>query len=162
DLKIERDKFRSIDGYYRLNGLKIKDLQNAIMATNIKMRLIKQRQQENKELNDKRWETVHGFVGKIRPCFQVRMDKGEMEHGQRRALLVEAFYAGYDTEEKMLELFKCFHDYNENISRYQIHYWFERPKPKPYTCKKILESGWCLKDDCPIYQKRMERLKNGN
>jgi len=164
DLKVERDKFRGIDGYYRLNGLKLKDLQNAIAVTKIKQEKMKQ-YKENQDNKKERWEITNGYIGKIRPCFQVRMNKGEMGHEQRRALLVEAWYAGYNTEEKMIELFRCFHDFDgdkpQSTCRYQVHYWFERPKPKPYTCENIRKHGWCLGEECLTYKKQMERLKNG-
>jgi len=164
DMNLKPDKIRGLD-YYRLAGLTAENLRYAMKVTDGKLENKAKVQHQIQQMRKEHWETVHGFTGSIRPCFSIRMDAGEMGHDQRRALLVEAYYAGYNTEAKMVELFRCFHDFDGDKSnskcRYQVHYWFERPKPKPYTCETLQEHGWCLKERCPIYQRRMEKLKNG-
>jgi len=164
DTNLKPDKLRSID-YYRLAGLKVEDIHNAMENVQYQLTNQKKRQSEIHEVEKENWKMFHGYIGEIRLCFQARMEAGEMEHAQRRALLVEAYYAGYNTEEKMLELFRCFHDFDgdkpNSICRYQIHYWFEHEKPRPYECDTIQEHGWCLGEKCSIYRQRMEKLKNG-
>jgi hypothetical protein len=160
NLNFETDKVRGL-GYFKNDGLKEENLKKAIKETERKLLKKKAEAEKKKEEDKQEWEMGHGFIGRIRPCFQVRMDSGEMGHAQRRALLVEAYYSGYNTEEKMVELFRCFHDFDgdklsNSTCRYQIHYWFEREKPKPYECKTIQEHGWCLGEKCEIWKRRKE------
>lgn len=168
DEKMKPTKFRSI-AYYRMYGLKREDLQRAVELVRVREEKRKKDEAQSREEKRNEWELKGGFVGKIRPCFQVRMDAGEMEHSQRRALCNEAFFAGYDTPEKMIELFKCFHDWDGDKSnstcRYQVEYWFsqsvknDKCKAKPYRCSTIMDKGWCLGNECQNYKRRKEYAK---
>lgn len=102
----------------------------------------------------------NGFKGTIRPCFQRRMDNGYMDHPQRLAWLSEIYYAGYDTEEKMLNLCEeTFNDFKKSKSLQQIRDYFshKRWNWKPYRCSTIIKAGWCLKDDCPIWKHQKKK-----
>jgi len=164
DTKLRKTKFRSIE-YYKMYGLKRDDLIDAVNFVRCEEEKRKKSIEELRQQKDERWERVHGFTGDIRPCFRKRMEAGEMCHQQRLALLIEAYYAGYRTREEMIELFKCFNDFNEKKTREQVDWFFEnkveeakeRCDTKPYRCDTIQEKGWCLKSECGIYRKRIER-----
>lgn len=167
--KITKAKFRGIDDF-RLNGLKDEDW---LRGVGLAYDEIKKRELaviKNKEEHKENWEMSHGFVGKIRPCFQRRMEAGEMGHQMRLALELEAYWAGYNTFEKMKELFRCFHDYDgdnpiSSKCRDQLEWFFKTKVPeiekshkwKPYRCTTIEDLNWCDKLQCPIYRRRKEK-----
>jgi hypothetical protein len=166
--KIIKAKFRGIDDF-RLNGLKDT---NWLRAVGLAYDAIKKRELEiikRQEEHKGNWEIKHGFVGEIRPCFKRRMESGEMPHQMRLALELEAYWAGYNTYDKMLELFKCFHDYDgDNPSghcRTQLDWFFKNKVPeiekshkwKPYRCTTIEDLNWCDKLQCSIYNRRKEK-----
>lgn len=171
DAKMKPTKLRSI-AYYRMYGLRREDLQRAVELVHAREETRKKDEVQSREEKKENWEMIHGFTGQIRPCFQVRMDAGEMTHEQRRALCVEVFFAGYNTPEKMIELFKCFNDWDgdksNSVCRYQVEYWFKESidkdgkcKSKPYRCEDtIVKKGWCLKADCPIWLKRRRKERD--
>ena len=119
-----------------------------------------------REQNKDRWEMKHGFIGQVRPCFEAQIEKGEMGHPQRLALILEAYFANYDTPDKLNEFFSRFRDWDgdqpSSKCRDQIDYFFEVTVPKiakglrPYACKTLQEKNWCIYNDCPLYRKRKE------
>jgi hypothetical protein len=150
DTQLRPDKIRSIE-YFKLYGLKQKDLLSA---------MDKAREFE-KFLKEKRTKYVPSFTFEssngIRPCFVKAMNSGEMCHQQRLALLQEAYSLGFHSPESIIDIFRCFNDFDESITEYQVN-WFlanrvERGEVRPYSCKTIRKYGWCLGDECP-------RLKN--
>lgn len=171
DGKIEKDKLRGMD-YWKSGGLKEDDWIRAVNYAYTKLKKQKEdmviRQNEKKE----NWELNHGFVGKIRPCFQKAMDSGEMGHQMRLALLLEAYWADYNTPEKMLDLFRCFHDYDGDVTagksncREQIEWFWKNKVPdieksgkwKPYRCTTLEDLNACLKSQCLIYQKKKVKM----
>lgn len=166
DKEFKPTKFRSLN-FYRGYGLRESDI--VTIHEMVKEQEMKEKEEAEQAQTGKRdtWELKHGFIGQIRPCFQARMDLGEMSHNQRLALLVEAYYAGYDTVIKMVELFKCFKDYDEHTTQYQVEWFFKhkvddkrhRCYTLPYKCDTIEGFGWCLKGECPKHQKRKQNGK---
>lgn len=166
--KITKDKLRGID-YYRLHGLKSDSWLYAVdraIDKITKERAERLKKEQERELHhEEEWEMAHGFVGEIRPCFKKRIISGEMCHQMRLALEIEAYWAGYKTEEGMLEVFRKFHDFNEKIARDQIAWFFKNKVPdieknqkwKPYRCTTIEDLNWCDKSQCPIYVRRKEK-----
>jgi len=155
DRNLKPTKIRNLD-FYRTYGIREGMISKTIKA--VRLRIHKEHQkaeQAIKELEEG-YSEGNGFHGTIRPCFQERMDIGEMCHGQRLAWLSEVYYAGYNTEAKMLELCrKTWNDFDETISLQQIQDYFKhrRWEWKPYRCSTIKTKGWCLEDDrCPIWK----------
>lgn len=99
------------------------------------------------------------FQGQIRKCFTERLRLGEMKHLQRRALLVEAYWAGFRTEEQLMDICSHFKDFLETKSRTQVRWFLKNDidpqtricKVKPWRCKTIRNYGWCLKIGCDLY-----------
>jgi hypothetical protein len=157
-------KFRGID-HFRLNGLKSSDWLRAIDSA---FRAIKRREEvalkeeaaRIKEMEEHKGEPE--YTPEIRPCFKRRMETGEMGHQMRLALELEAYWAGYKTKEAMMELFKCFHDYDEQKTRDQVEWFFRNRVPdidkskrwKPYRCSTLEELNLCDKLQCPKYNRR--------
>jgi hypothetical protein len=136
-----------------------------VIAENKKKIVEAELTRQEKEANNKEnWQREHGFIGEIRPCFRKRMNSGEMCHQMRLALLLEAYWSGYKNIEDMVNLFKCFHDYQENLTRPQVEWFFKNKVPdiektkkwKPYRCTTIEDLNWCDKSECQIYNKRKE------
>lgn len=167
---LKPDKLRSI-AYYHLYGLKLRDLKQAVnFASRFLERKVKIAEKRKKFKNE-RWENVHGFIGAIRPCFKKCMDNGEMCHPQRLALLLEAYHTDdrYKTREGMIELFRCFGDFDgDNPSRSkcrnQVNWFFDQEKYRvnPYRCETIQSFGWCLYENCPIFCRRREKNADKN
>lgn len=95
------------------------------------------------------------FQGRIRPCFQKRLEVGEMNHQQRLALLIEAYWSGRRTEEQLMDICRNFNDFNEMKSRQQVRWFLNRKAGQypPYRCSTIQRLGWCLRGECPLYHK---------
>jgi len=151
DNRLEQDKIRSVE-YFKLYGLKQKDL---LAAMDKARELEKSREQKQIKYVPGNF-TFESFNG-LRPCFTRVMKSGEMCHQQRLALLQEAYSLGFHSPESIIDLFRCFNDFSESITEYQVN-WFlanrvERSEIRPYSCRTIRKYGWCLGDECP-------RLKN--
>ena len=151
DTKLEQDKIRSVE-YFKLYGLKQKDLLSAMDKARELEKTRKQKQIKYVTKN----LTFEASSG-IRPCFIKAMNSGEMCHQQRLALLQEAYSLGFHSPESIIDLFRCFNDFSESITEYQVN-WFlanrvEKGEIRPYSCRTIRKYGWCLGDQCP-------RLKN--
>jgi hypothetical protein len=151
DTKLEQDKIRSVE-YFRLYGLKQKDLLSAMDKARELEKTRKQKQIKYVTKNFA-FEASSG----IRPCFIKAMNAGEMCHQQRLALLQEAYSLGFHSPESITDLFRGFNDFSESITDYQVK-WFlanrvEKGEVGPYSCRTIRKYGWCLGDECP-------RLKN--
>jgi len=165
DRNLKPTKIRSIN-FYRTYGLKREHLISAVKRVKVKMEKKKKMLKKIREQQREEWEIKHGYVGEIRPCFLKRMEEGEMCHQQRLALLIEAFYSGKRTEDELVELFRCFNDFNERITRTQVQWFLKnlvkngKCTVKPYRCSTIQEYGWCLGEECPTYRKRKRREKN--
>lgn len=151
DNQLRPDKIRSIK-YYKLYGLKKADITLAVK----KVREVK------KSVKAEAYQRTEGksfkFLNAIRPCFQKAIDSHEMCHAQRLALLLEAYCAGYDAQQSLIDFFRYFNDFDESKTRYQVDYFFKNTVKKgqvrPYKCKTIAEKGWCLGEECPLFRKR--------
>jgi hypothetical protein len=149
---LEQDKLRSVE-YFKLYGLKQKDLLVAMDKAREfeKFRQQKQRKYVTRNLT---FESSNG----IRPCFVKAMNSGEMCHQQRLALLQEAYSLGFHSPESIIDIFKCFNDFDESITEYQVN-WFlvnrvGKDEIRPYSCRTIRKYGWCLGDECPRMVKK--------
>jgi hypothetical protein len=149
--QLRPDKIRSIE-YYKLYGLKKADITLAIK----KVREVK------KSVKAKTYQRTEGksinSSNAIRPCFQKAIHYHEMCHAQRLALLLEAYCAGYEDQQSLIDFFRYFNDFDESKTRYQVDYFFKNSVSKgqvrPYKCKTIEEKGWCLSEECPLFRKR--------
>ena len=156
DERLRPTKIRSLNFYknYGIPEITVKNvIEKTIREERKRKELIAKMRKERKE----KWELEHGFVGKIRPCFEYFLETGEMCHQHRLALLLELWYSGYRTPEEMLEFCKKFNDYDEKKSLYQINWFLSHEiykKMKPYSCRRLLEKGWCIYERCPIWRKR--------
>lgn len=156
DRNLEPTKVRNLD-FYRTYGIPTSAVKKAINSVKKKRRDAYQEAMKQMENAEKFAHGENGqFQGRIRPCFQKRMDKGEMNHAQRLAWLFEIYYAGYKTEEVMVELCKCFSDFTDKDSRKQVRWFLKREKYTypPYRCKTIMGKGWCIEEECPIWQRK--------
>jgi hypothetical protein len=168
EYEVVPDKIRGLGQY---TSTPLRDFEWAFKMAVEKIKLEEtlriQKQEESKE----KWEMNHGFVGKVRPCFIKQYETKEMRHKFRLAFEPELWFAGEfnghntKTVEGMINVFRNFNDFNEKKSREQIEWFFENVVPKfrkglaPYSCKTIQENNWCMKNDCPLYNKR--KSKNG-
>ena len=168
NVNLEPTKLRELN-FYRLYGLKRKHLKLACDIVTERRQKHKEEVEKHREESREYWEETHGFVGKIRPCFMNRIEAGTMCHAQRLALLNEAFYSGYDTVEKVVDLYRKFKDFNDKTTRYHVERFFkdkldktkEESRIRPYKCETIRKFGWCLESDiCPIWQKHKGERKN--
>jgi hypothetical protein len=159
---LKPDKLRSI-AFFRLYGLKLNDMKRAVVLASQQLEKKEQELAKRRERHKAKQESGHGFVGEIRACFKEKMEAGEMKHQQRLALLLEAYYADdkYKTVEGMIELFRCFKDFDgdnpeKSTCREQIEWFFEQEKwhVHPYRCVTIQEFGWCIYEKCPLFNRR--------
>ena len=165
DGNLKPTKIRSVN-YYRGYGFRRMDLERAVEQAKINIEKRKEQAAKERIINKKNWEVEHGYVGKIRPCFQVRLDLGVMTHMQRRALLWELWYGGKRTLNAMLEFYSKINDYDgdkpQSKCRYNINRFIgleEYKNSKPWRCETLREKGWCLLEDCPTYIKQKEGEK---
>jgi hypothetical protein len=171
--KITPAKFRGID-HFKLRGLKSENWVRCVglasdAIKNRELIALKEQESLEKEQAERKenGEPEYEFVGKIRPCFQRRMESGEMGHQMRLALELEAYWAGHKTRESIMELFKSFHDFDEKVTREQVEWFFKNKVPdiekskkwKPYRCLTLEELNLCDKLRCPMFIKRKERGK---
>ena len=169
DGKIIRDKVRGLSQYlpYRDTKWVYPVAKKILERKHRKLKEKLERIEEQRLKNKDKWEIKHGFIGKIRPCFQKQMDSGEMGHHQRTALAIEAYFAGYNTPEKMIILYKCFNDWDgdqpRSECRDQVDWFFRMVVPKiasglrPYTCESLQKYNWCIHDECPLWKKRRKK-----
>jgi hypothetical protein len=154
DQNLKPDKLRSLD-FYRTYGLKQNIIDAEISNAIKEIEENKKRNKEIRERLEKEESEGGGFSGKIRPCFTERLKLGEMCHVQRLALLMEAFYSGLRTEDEIVDLFRQLHDFREETTRYQVHWYLSHNLDiRPYKCTTIEEKGWCLGEKCSIYNQR--------
>jgi len=164
DINLRTTKVRSID-FFKIYGIPDSFVKTTI--TKLKKRLREQHQKQKEEIEKFEKESIQNgrfYKNEIRPCFKVRMEKGEMNHAQRLAWLAEIYHNGYNTEWKMLELCrKTFNDFIERKSMEQIEDYFkhERYNYSPYKCKTIMAKGWCLYDKCPLWNAKNTK-RNAN
>lgn len=160
----EPDKIRSL-ALFKVSGLGETDVGMAwkVARETIEERL--ERINEAQEANKENWEVVHGFVGEMRSCFKKALENGEMRHQMRLAMLLEAWYSGKHTFEEIINVYRPLHDFDgdkvsgESKSRYQVQRFLDLEGYKghpPYSCDKIQELGWCVREECPIYQRRLK------
>jgi hypothetical protein len=160
----EPDKIRSL-ALFKVSGLGETDVGMAwkVAKETIEERL--ERINEGQEANKENWEIVHGFVGEMRSCFKKALENGEMRHQMRLAMLLEAWYSGKHTFEEIINVYRPLHDFDgdkvsgESKSRYQVQRFLDLEGYKghpPYSCDKIQELGWCVREECPIYQRRLK------
>lgn len=160
DRNLKQTKIRNLE-FYRTYGIRPSIIKSAIKT--IRKRKHKAHQEANQIMEDIEkgyLDNGNGFQGTIRPCFKKRMEIGEMCHAQRLAWLSEIYHAGFNTKTKMVELCrKTWSDFNERISIQQIEDYFkhQRWKWKPYRCSTIIEKGWCLESDCPIWMAKHKK-----
>lgn len=149
DRQLAPDKIRSIE-YFKLYGLKQKD----ILLAMEKARGIETFKQ--KQIRHIKRSALESSTG-IRPCFTKAMNSGEMCHLQRLALLKEAYFLGFRSRESIIDLFRCFNDFNESITEYQVTWfltnWAVKDETRAYSCRTIQRYGWCLGEECPRFKK---------
>lgn len=100
--------------------------------------------------------------GKLRPCFEKALERGQMQHQHRLALMSEAYYnLSYEdrkkyAEEKLMEVCMRFADYDEKKSLTQVRWYLDHVTEfPPYRCETLKKYGWCIGQECPKY-------RNGN
>jgi len=151
DNQPENDKIRSVE-YFKHYGLKEKNILSAMDKARELKKTRKQKQIKYVPRN-----LVFGSFNGIRPCFVKAMNSGEMCHLQRLALLQEAYSLGFHSPESIIDLFRCFNDFDENITTYQVNWFFtnkvERGEIIPYSCRTIRRYGWCLGEECQRLRK---------
>jgi len=145
DNQLKPDKIRSID-FFKLYGLKEVDVRAIIK------KIVRNKKPIGNTAIDYSVNSNSSFK-EIRPCFKKAMDAGEMCHAQRLALLLEAYCAGHEDEDSLTDIFRCFNDFNEQITIYQVNYFLDNTvsegEVRPYKCKTIQAKGWCIGEHCP-------------
>lgn len=153
---LQPDKIRAM-AFYKNLGLKQTDLTQAMQRAEEFFKEKEERKRIMFAAHKEQREKEHGFIGRIRPCFQRAIESGEMSHQQRLAFLLEAWYSGIKTELGLVESFKKLHDYKEDVTSYQVHYFLEHETYinfPPYTCDKMREFRWCLESpECPRWKR---------
>lgn len=160
---LEPTKVRSLDLYrtYGLREDKVREAVEIVKAFHEK-KIAREERRLKLGLNDFK-TNGRTFKGEIRPCFLERLRIGEMVHQQRLAFLIEAYWSGIKTEEKLVDLFRGFKsDFNETKTRYFVRYFLSRNPSKypPYRCKTLEAHGFCIKGECSIwnYHNKTKRL----
>ena len=100
DSQLREDKMRGIE-YYKLYGLKQKDVLGAMDRVLKQEKLAKEKSMAYVERN-----LLVGSESGIRPCFVKALDSGEMCHQQRLALLQEAYSLGFHSPESIIRTFQ--------------------------------------------------------
>ena len=135
---------------YRKHGIS-KELFNEVFQEAERQKIVEKAFKSFDQLKPKR-----SFIKKhrIRPCFTEALKSGEMAHGQRIALVYEAYCAGMSRDE-IVGLYRCLDDFDEAKTRYQID-WLLNGKNereiKPYRCVTIQKKGWCIGEKCPYFK----------
>jgi len=158
---LKADKIRSLD-FYRAYGIPESVVEMVVRSVQRKMRERHEREEERvKEAGSRMLGSNGRFTGTIRPCFKKKLDDGEMCHGQRLALLVEAYNSGLHTEDALVDLFRSFKDFKEETTRYQVRWFLDHQPDKypPYRCSTIMEKNWCLENKCPLYNRKLNKAE---
>ena len=160
--ELVEDKIRSV-AYYRSNGLNMSVYEDAVLIVNRQReeKAKKERERLDSPEDDTFPNNGHTFGGINRPCFQKRADIGEMPHSIRLAYLIENYFHGANTEDKLVDLFRDFNDFNESLSRYYVRYSLNHEPDvyPPYKCSTLIAKGWCVESDCPKWVR--EKTKRG-
>lgn len=159
--ELEPTKIKSL-GLFKTYGIledKIREAANIVKIFHQKQLTNKWKQVQTgtDQFNDENGR----FQGHMRKCFTECLKVGEMkDHYQRLALLIEAWYAGFKTEEQLMDICRNFKDFKDSKSRGQVR-WFlknqinqqtQKCKTLPYRCTTIQSHGWCLKTDCQLFR----------
>jgi hypothetical protein len=162
DNQLRPDKIRSVE-FFKLYGLKDADIgatiRNVIHSKNAKFS-----KQVNKRQPDNQLTLHTANFKSVRPCFRKAMDAGEMVHQQRLALLHELYATGCKNREEIIDVFRCFNDFNESKTSYQVNWFFDNEvannKIMPYSCRAITVCGWCLSNECALYRTQAKSQLN--
>jgi hypothetical protein len=160
-LKLEEDVIHPVSAF-RDYSLKEEDMIEAyhIAENRIgkKEKRIKKAQAEAKV----NWENKHGYVGKIRPCFQKAFEAGKNPpHEQRLAMLREAWYADIKDIEGLINLYRNLYDFREEMTRYQCQYFIDNEgwRVPPDKCETMQKKGWCIYGECERYRRLHDETK---
>jgi len=150
--ELVEDKIRDVS-YYRSNGLNMSVLDDAekIVEKQRKKKAKKERERLEAKKNGMFPDNGYTFSKINRPCFQKRADIGQMPHSIRIAYLIEAYFHGANTEDKLVDLFRDFGDFVESKTRYYVRYFLNHEPDvyPPYKCETLIEKGYCVESDCP-------------
>jgi len=157
DNQFEEDKIRGLD-YYRKGGLKYSDVIQAVKDT---IKRLKMEEEDRKKVKNMIYTgQVSQTISQIRPCYLKALKGKEMEHGQRLALLGEAWYSGLRDVDSIANLFSNMNDFNLGLTRYYVKYFIDKQsylEYPPYKCETIKKLGWCLEsNECQIWRKNHE------
>lgn len=157
---LEPTKIRGI-GYFKLHGLRKKDLMKSIFTT--RELLIKKKLHEKIKNDFKEYQSPvsgTGYVGRVRPCFIKALEVKEMPHKMRLAMLLEAWYKeNKHSKEQLIEVFRPLNDFDEKKTITQVEFFLDKKiynKFKPYSCDTMIKENWCLQDKCPKYKYKRE------
>jgi hypothetical protein len=94
---------------------------------------------------------------KLRPCFVYAINNiDDMPHEMRLALVYEAVCSGYKDVMQIADLFRKQKDFKLNVTLYYINYILKHSKfIKPYKCSTIARKGWCTKNKCSLYKRKV-------
>lgn len=158
---LEPTKVRHVE-YFRIYGVPDSKVEKAVGL--VQKEIFLEAQKKRKKAKTAGKDFTNGlassnFTGIIRPCFAERLEKGFMTHDQRLALLNEAYFSGYRTEDQLVDLFRNMADFSDKITRYQVRYFLKRDPEKypPYRCRTLTQKGWCIEKGCPIFMRRRRR-----
>jgi len=152
DERLEPTKVRSLD-YYRMYGL-----DSEFVSRTVKLMKITKETQKNNNLQNLTFNPPTKGTFSIRPCFKYALEQTEMSHQQRLALVIEAFWAG-KTMQEIKDLFKNRRDYSSEKTTYQVEWELLKIKHdnlKPYRCQTLIELGYCIKNNCSIYNRKFQ------
>lgn len=152
--QLKPDKVRSVN-YYRSFPIPVSEIKKAMLQLKLKEEQKAKEEIERIERNITDIKTG-SFTGRIRPCFKARMDAGHMTHAMRLPFLIEAYFSGHKTEDQLVNLFRDFADFKEDITTYQVKYFLEHGPEvfPPYRCETIIDKGWCIGDECPTRKRK--------
>jgi len=160
DKNLKQTKIRHLE-YFKIYGVPDSKVRKAVELAKKEIyeeakRKLESAKSASKDFNGNGFGTT--FQGTIRPCFQEKINKGQMSHGQRLALLVEAYFSGIKTEDELVDIFRNFVDFNEKKTRYYVRYFLKHNPDKypPYRCKTIHQKGWCIEDKCSIFSRKVK------
>ena len=151
--ELVEDKVRSV-AYYRQGGITSIYIEKAIQTLN------EEKEHHHEVLSSENILPLYNnYIKQIRPCFQTRLESGEMQHSMRLSFLIEAYFNGYkgattkESEELLTNLFRQMNDFKEDTTRYQVQYFLthEPDVYPPYTCSTLEKKGFCIQGDCKYW-----------